>query len=350
MTGAHVSLSCEVLSGPAMLAAIGDVGPAALALFVSAAGYAAERLTDGLIVRGALRRLTDHGQPGRVAAALVRRGLFSETSEGWLVVGYLEANPSRADIDARRAKEQAKKVRQRGGDDLPPSPGDTPGDNPGDNPGDGPGDKGGDNPGDSSVSLSGSPSPLSSEEKHSPPENPRGEPAPGGATPGESRGESLGDNPGDKPAAPVGSPRGTTVVRPRLPATRDLAQAYRAGVTKVTGAPCGEQTEPWNVKALEAIARTHAGGRLGNELLAWVTETATKYATARRDSEADQGKGFQAERCKLWLDAGAPASRPGGRGPARTSVPQPATVDHDADEELMAQMPWRKAAANGGEA
>ncbi|KAJ3617294.1 hypothetical protein Zmor_008836 [Zophobas morio] len=102
---------------------------AALGLWVRAGGYAAQHLTDG-IVPGAIAKM--YGTPGQVRK-LVEVGLWHEHGHrcshakclqpgpgDYAIHDYLDYNPTRADVQARREREAEKKRRYRArGEQLP---------------------------------------------------------------------------------------------------------------------------------------------------------------------------------------------------------------------------------------
>jgi hypothetical protein len=75
--------------------------------------------TDGHIPRHAVRRVTDEEDPIGAAAELVDAGLWEETGDDWSIVGFLEDQPSRADVERIQtlARDRQRRQRQhRGGD------------------------------------------------------------------------------------------------------------------------------------------------------------------------------------------------------------------------------------------
>lgn len=102
-------------------------------------------------------------------------------------------------------------------------------------------------------------------------------------------------------AAPKAKPR-----KPRaLPARSALAAAWASGVSAATGAPCSPPSARWALESLEAMAATHAAGRVGAELLGWLTEQGRDFATLKAGDRFIAGKGFTPEACRGWLDGGA---------------------------------------------
>jgi len=79
-------------------------GPLALALHVAALCWCNRQLTDGLIPRATVRRLLDLDAPDDVAGRLVDAELWEETADGYQLLGYLDDQPSRVKVLARRAQ------------------------------------------------------------------------------------------------------------------------------------------------------------------------------------------------------------------------------------------------------
>jgi hypothetical protein len=93
-------------------------------LFARALSYCAHYLTDGF-----LPTEWAEGQGGKKPLQrLVDAGLVEEIEGGYLVIGYLERNPSREQVKAERDRERGKKAGQRS-----KSPASSPGESPGDN-------------------------------------------------------------------------------------------------------------------------------------------------------------------------------------------------------------------------
>lgn len=111
--------------------------------------------------------------------------------------------------------------------------------------------------------------------------------------------------------------------KPRaLPARSALAAAYAAGVSQATGAPCSPPSVRWALESLEAMAATHAAGRVGAELLGWLTEQGRDFATLKAGDRFIAGKGFTPEACRGWLDGGA-VDRP---APPKAPAPPPTSA------------------------
>lgn len=101
-----------------------DVGGEAAWLYVSILCYTSRQLTDGLVPRRLVRRLTDLANPEALASALLRVGLLHEGvhdcprcplggPDNYVVHDYLEHQRSAAEVAELRAKRSA--AGQRGG-------------------------------------------------------------------------------------------------------------------------------------------------------------------------------------------------------------------------------------------
>ena len=85
-------------------------GLRAMGLWVVAGSWCSDQLTDGLIPRDMLIALG--GKPAD-AAALVDAGLWEECPSGWIFHHWDAQNPSRADVEARRAEDRQRKAQAR---------------------------------------------------------------------------------------------------------------------------------------------------------------------------------------------------------------------------------------------
>jgi hypothetical protein len=93
-------------------------GPAAFALHTLALLHSARYLTDGHIDREFVDETLDtlkvRGKARQtVVQALLECGQWDETPAGWLIHDYLDHNPRRADVEAKRAKDAERKARGR---------------------------------------------------------------------------------------------------------------------------------------------------------------------------------------------------------------------------------------------
>jgi hypothetical protein len=86
-------------------------GPAASWLWVCGIAHAQSQLTDGFISEVALPLIgvKGHALAKRLAEDLVAAGLFDRADSGYLVHDYLDYNPSRAVVFAKRAEDAARK-------------------------------------------------------------------------------------------------------------------------------------------------------------------------------------------------------------------------------------------------
>ncbi len=89
--------------------------PEAAWLHIEGLCYCAQQETDGAIPDTALAMLTRFSKPKamKLAARLVEVGLWERNSAGWLVHDYLDYNPSRKELEARR--EIKRRAGQAGG-------------------------------------------------------------------------------------------------------------------------------------------------------------------------------------------------------------------------------------------
>jgi hypothetical protein len=99
---------------PKILAAGGD----AAWLWVCGGCYCARHLTDGLIPKAAVPRLSDRRNPMKLAQRLVEVGLWIDRGDHFGMHDYLEFNPSRADVEgvrdsARIRMNEARSSRER---------------------------------------------------------------------------------------------------------------------------------------------------------------------------------------------------------------------------------------------
>ena len=80
-------------------------------LWVRGVGYACQYLTDGVLDPTALRTLGAHP---KAAAELVAGGLWHPVPDGgYTIHDYLEFNPTRADVENRRAATKARVAKHR---------------------------------------------------------------------------------------------------------------------------------------------------------------------------------------------------------------------------------------------
>ncbi len=95
---------------PKMLA----VGPLGLALQVRALCYCSRNLTDGVISRHALGILTAGVRRSRVTIeVLLRERVWAEEGDGYVVLNYLDYQPSKAEIEQKRANARDRMAKAR---------------------------------------------------------------------------------------------------------------------------------------------------------------------------------------------------------------------------------------------
>lgn len=87
----------------------------AFGLMACAIAYCNRVLTDGFVPEKTVRGFGSDGRGPKVAAALVDLGIWARVDGGYSIVGYLDHNPSRADIEKKRsdAKKRAEYSRRR---------------------------------------------------------------------------------------------------------------------------------------------------------------------------------------------------------------------------------------------
>lgn len=150
----------------------------------------------------------------------------------------------------------------------------------------------------------------------------------------------AGGEPPEPPAAAPPAPKKTRTKAPRsLPPRKTLAEAYAAGISQATGRPCSPPSERWALDDLEAMATTHAAGRLGAELLGWLTRTASAFAADKREDRWTVDKGFPTKLARAWLDGGNAPPPDHGPPPPRSGPKVRATPPPErnwlADDEPL---------------
>ena len=82
-------------------------------LHVEAIVWCCKHLTDGQIRGHVLPRLTDEPDPLGAAAQLVAAGFWRTSGEGWEVVGFLDDQPSRQQVEQRHEDSRLRQERSR---------------------------------------------------------------------------------------------------------------------------------------------------------------------------------------------------------------------------------------------
>lgn len=88
-------------------------GESAFALHVAALCFCNRNLTDGHVSREMVGRLWAVKRPKAVAARLVEVGLWEETEDGYRLVEFLDAQPSRVQVEGERRKTAERQARWR---------------------------------------------------------------------------------------------------------------------------------------------------------------------------------------------------------------------------------------------
>lgn len=129
------------------------------------------------------------------------------------------------------------------------------------------------------------------------------------------------------------------------PSREAYLAAYVAGISAVTKLPCPPPTAKADLEALGLAIRTcaldaHKKPLRGKALLAWLTDNATAYASAKIAAPQFE-RGFAPSKFVEWLRSGRPeASAPASAArPSRTAPRQPAVPSRYDDPEC----PWKPA-------
>ena len=102
-------IGTEYPHSPAML----SVPPAVRWLDLTCKVYCNAHGTDGHILAGALSHLCDEPDPQAAAALLVAAGLWELTNTGYHIVGFLDDQPSAADVSRMRELDRARQRKRR---------------------------------------------------------------------------------------------------------------------------------------------------------------------------------------------------------------------------------------------
>ena len=86
-----------------------DVSNAAIGLWARAGSYCSRYLTDGAVSRTFVRSWGTTKQ----AAELVKAGLWTEDADGWRFHDWTQSNPTRAEVEERRAEDAERKREAR---------------------------------------------------------------------------------------------------------------------------------------------------------------------------------------------------------------------------------------------
>jgi hypothetical protein len=88
-----------------------QAGPMAAWLHVCALSWSNRGLTDGRLPASVVRRLADVPDPMAEAARLVEAGLWEQTDDGYVLVGYAETQPTADKVRRQRAEKRARQER-----------------------------------------------------------------------------------------------------------------------------------------------------------------------------------------------------------------------------------------------
>lgn len=103
-----------------------QVGPLAAWLHVCALSWSNRSLTDGRLPARVIKRLADLPDPLAEAAQLVTAGLWEETLDGYLIVGYAEWQPTAEKVHYERAAKRERQERWLAKKKVPDASGATP--------------------------------------------------------------------------------------------------------------------------------------------------------------------------------------------------------------------------------
>jgi hypothetical protein len=97
-----------------------EAGLAAAGLYACCTTYCGRHLTDGFVPRKAVARMLEEGDAAPLDA-LLRVGMMRLDGDRYEVVDYLKINPSRTEVERRKAKARAASEKRwgKGGDDPP---------------------------------------------------------------------------------------------------------------------------------------------------------------------------------------------------------------------------------------
>lgn len=104
-----VKLSDDWYDDPKVIEAGDDGGW----LWITALSWSARNLTDGMVPRRQLPRLTTLPKPEALAARLVELGLFAAVDGGWQVANYHDYQPTRDSVLAKRRTDADRKATGR---------------------------------------------------------------------------------------------------------------------------------------------------------------------------------------------------------------------------------------------
>lgn len=100
----------DQLHGHPKVSAAWQTSHAAVGLHLLALSYCSSYLTDGLVPASFVtEKMPEKKVRDRAVPALTDSGMWEAVDGGWLIHGYLDYNPSRAEVEARRLKDSNRK-------------------------------------------------------------------------------------------------------------------------------------------------------------------------------------------------------------------------------------------------
>lgn len=93
-----------------------DTNPVAVGLHARALSYIAKHEIDGKLPENVVRMwMPDQRDRARAVKTLIELDIWHENGAGYIVHDYLDYNPSRADLTARRESDRSRKAAERKG-------------------------------------------------------------------------------------------------------------------------------------------------------------------------------------------------------------------------------------------
>lgn len=110
MSKPWVRLEADTFSNPKIIELAGQGKYRAIVIYIASICWAGSHESDGLLPRGVVKILL--GATPSNARDLVKIGLWTEESDGWKIVNFLEYQPSRATLAERsRNAKRAAQIR-----------------------------------------------------------------------------------------------------------------------------------------------------------------------------------------------------------------------------------------------
>lgn len=242
-------------------------------LMACAISYCNRLLTDGKVPLKAVRGFGASGRGPELARQLVECGIWAADGTGFAIVGFLDHNPSREKVMARREAERARKEAFRTGVKRAAVPKVVHAGHDAEVRKEGAEDSFGRSTSLHFTSLHLTPLPPTEEISDVPPDS----------------NQPIPFVPRDPP---IDAFAGTFA-----------AQAWCEGVTAATGRPC-TPLDRFGQRDLTVMLSAHAKGESGGAMMAWIRTVASDYATATANERTFWK--LTPRRCSEWLDAGRP--------------------------------------------